>query len=269
MSKRPTALITGASSGIGAEFARQLAAQNYDLILVARRSERLLALANEIINHHPVSTTVLPADLSDDESLCNVEQAIRECPQLDLLINNAGFGVRGNFASGAIDKHLSMIDVHVIATVRLSRAALPSMVAARRGGIINVSSVAAFFPAVSNPTYSATKAYLNAFSESLAAELRGTGVKVQALCPGFTITEFHSTTEYKGLTVHSQVPRLAWLTDKRVVSDSLKDLQRNRTVCIPGMLYQIAVLLGRTGLAGFFLTTIRARIRKSLSNELQ
>ncbi|GIV59641.1 MAG: hypothetical protein KatS3mg043_0730 [Rhodothermaceae bacterium] len=194
-----TALITGASSGIGAGFARRLAERGYNLILVARRADRLAELAEELQTRHGIEAEGLPADLATDEGIRRVEARIVDCDTLDLLVNNAGFGTTGRFAEIDLAPQLAMIHVHVIAPVRLIRAALPGMMARGAGGIINVSSVSAFWPNAGSATYSATKAYLNAFSEALAHELRGTGVTVQALCPGFTRTEFHDTEDVHGL----------------------------------------------------------------------
>jgi short-subunit dehydrogenase len=170
-----TALITGASSGIGAAFARQLAPQGFHLILVARRKERLAALAADLQGHYPVSAEVLDADLSEPADIERVERRIAELDSLDLLINNAGFGAPGSFAETELATQLTMIDVHIIASVRLCRATLPGMITRRRGAIINVSSIAGLVPIPGSATYSSTKAYLNVFSEALQAELKGTG----------------------------------------------------------------------------------------------
>lgn len=256
-----TALITGASSGIGAEFARQLAAQKYDLILVARREERLLALSNELNQKYGVRTEMLIADLSLPADIERVEQCIASCETLALLVNNAGFGIPGSFYKIDIHKTLSMIEVMVVAVVRLSRAALPGMVAKGHGGIINISSVAAFVPTQGNSTYAAAKAYLNAFTEALAAELIGTGVKVQALCPGFTTTEFHDVGEYEGKNARAKIPKFLWMRVERVVAASLEAFERGRVYCIPGRGYWLAAALGRIGLAPFLGYLLR-RFRK-------
>jgi uncharacterized protein len=223
-----TALITGASAGLGAEFARQLAAAGTDLILVARRRDRLDGLAGELGEKHKVRVEVLAADLGTDEGVGRVERRIAEVGALDLLVNNAGFGGRGGFTAREVSDHMAMVDVHVAATVRLTRAAVPGMIARGRGAVVNVASVAAFSP-FSGAMYSGTKAFLVMFSENLAAELRTTGVVVQALCPGMTHTEFHETI---GMD-KSVVPPAFWMTADKVVRTSLRRIGRG-TVCIPG-----------------------------------
>ncbi len=240
----PLALITGASSGLGAEFARQLAARGYALILVARRRERLEALASELQASYAVPTQVLVADLSDPQDLKRLEEYVQSLEVLDLLVNNAGFGTHGRFFRVPAEKHLAMVDVHLKASLCLTRAVLPGMVQRGKGGIINVASLAAFFPWPRNVTYNATKAALVAFSETLAMELRGSGVKVQALCPGFTHTEFHDTPEYQGFS-HTQIPGLMWGNAPAVVARSLKALERGQVVCVPRALDRFLAFFGR------------------------
>ncbi|MBI1994364.1 MAG: SDR family oxidoreductase [Deltaproteobacteria bacterium] len=191
------ALITGASSGIGAAFARRLASQGYNLVLVARREKRLRTLSEEMQGQFNVEAQVFPADLSHPLDLERLEKRTAEIANLEMLINNAGFGAPGKFMEMQVEKSIEMIQVHVIATVRLCRAALPAMIARGRGWIINVSSIAAFMASPRNATYCATKAYLNLFSQGLQDELTGTGVRVQALCPGLTHTEFHDIPGFK------------------------------------------------------------------------
>lgn len=231
---RGLALITGASSGLGAEFARQLAAQGYGLILVARRAERLEALAEELRARHTVSVEPFPADLADAGDVQRVEQRLANDNRLTLLVNNAGFGTRGNFAEVDFDRQLEMIQVHVLAAVRLTRAALPGLIARKRGAILNVSSLAGFIPRRGSATYGATKAYLNSFSEALGQELRGTGVRVQALCPGFTYTEFHDARELKGFR-RSEIPAFFWMPAEAVVAKSLAALNCDHVIVIPGL----------------------------------
>jgi uncharacterized protein len=239
-----TALITGASSGIGAVFARKLAASGHNLLLVGRRRERLEALSAEIRQQMPVAVDVLIADLAEEQGIQQVERCIEDLGQLDMLINNAGFGSTGNFAVSELDRQLDMIQVHVIAPVRFTRAALPGMIARRHGDIINVASLAAFIPSTGNVTYSASKNYLVTFSEVLALELKGTGVRVQALCPGFTVTEFHDRPELKEFD-RSRIPRLLWGSAENVVNESLKGLEAGRVVVVPGLIYRLLSLTVR------------------------
>ena len=229
---RPTirrALITGASAGIGAEFARQLAVGGSHLILVARRRERLEALAGELRKEHAISVDVCPADLSKDEDLDKLETLIAQTDDLDLLVNNAGFGGAGTFVKGDVEPHLNMIQVHVIAPVRLTRVALGGMTARNRGRVINVASIAAFSP-LSGVTYAATKGYLVRFTQGLQLELAETEVRVQALCPGFTHTEFHAEmAEFK-----ASIPKFMWMSAERIVRTSLRALGRKSVICVPG-----------------------------------
>lgn len=241
-----TALITGASSGIGEVFARRLAAEGYGLLLTARRAGRLEALARELEEQHGAAVEVFPADLADPDSLRRLEERVTGGPALALLVNNAGFGVPGLVAEVDPGRQEAMIDVHLTATVRLCRAALPAMVRAGGGAVINVSSVAAFLPTPRGAVYSATKSFLNLFTEALDAELAGSGVRVQALCPGFTHTGFHDTPEYD--FDRSTVPRWLWMTAEQVVDISLTALRRRRVVVITSWRNQLLVTLLRTPL---------------------
>ena len=242
-----TALITGASSGIGAEFARRLAGRGYDLVLVARREKQLSELAGSLQEEHGVGAEVLVADLARPDEVRRVEQRIAELGGLRLLINNAGFGREGSFARVDVDGQVEMIQVHVVATVRLTRAALPAMIDRKRGAIINVSSLAGFISVPGAVTYCATKAYVNVFSETIAAELRGTGVYVQLLCPGYTYTGFHDTEAYKDFD-RSKIPKWLWMPAGAVVAASLKALRRKRFLCIPGVRYRLLAILLRSRL---------------------
>ena len=248
-----TALITGASSGIGAEFARQLAAGGYMPILVARRQNRLEEVADRLARRYGIQSEVLVADLSTDAGVNAVIDRIRDLDDLTVLINNAGFGTRGKLVSADPEKQAAMVRLHALATMQLTQAALPGMVERRRGAIINVSSVAAFLRRPGAVNYCATKAYINAFSEALAQELRGTGVQVQALCPGFTQTEFHDSPEYAskdGGPPARRGPDFIWLSADKVVRESLAALERDQVICVPGLTYQILVGVLRTPIIG-------------------
>jgi len=226
---RPRALITGASSGIGAAFAERLARDEYDVVLVARDRDRLEALAAKLRQLHDVEAEVLPADLTRHSCLSLVENRVSGDPGLDVLVNNAGFGTAGAFARLDADREEDEIRLNIVAVVRLTHAALPGMIARRRGAIVNVSSMAAFQPGPFNATYCATKAYVNSFTEALHEELRGTGVKVQALCPGFTRTEFQKRA---GLDT-SHLPEFVWSSPESVVDASLDGLGHD-VVLVPG-----------------------------------
>ncbi len=236
---RGVALITGASSGIGAVFARILSARGYDLMLVARREDRLRALAAEL----PGSVQVLTADLSREEGIAATEEAIRRNDRLQLLVNNAGFGTLGRFWEADIEGQRRMHEVHIMATMRLTHAALAPMVARGQGGVISVSSVAAFGQSLGNVSYCATKAWINSFTEGLDMELRSlrSPVKVQALCPGFTITEFHETLGMDAKTI----PDFLWMKADDIVEASLAGFERGKVIVVPGWKYKIAAALGK------------------------
>jgi uncharacterized protein len=236
---RSLAVVTGATAGIGREFAEQLGARGYDLLLVARDRQRLAATAESIASSHSVEVEAFPADLSRDDDVTRLGERLAASPRLALLVNNAGFGTRGRLAEADIERQEAMLRLHVLAPMRLARAALPVLLARRSGGVINVSSVAGFIYSVGNVNYCATKAYLTTFSEGLAAELHGTGVRIQALCPGFTRTEFHA--RMPG-TVESH-PRFLWLSARSVVAYSLQCLERGGpVVCVPGFRWRLIVL---------------------------
>ena len=247
-----TALITGASSGLGAAFARRLAADGYDLVLVARRDDRLAALSDELGARHGVAVQRLAADLCDSAGVEQVEKYVESLVELDLLINNAGFSARGNFANADLGRQLEMIQLHVLASVRLARAALPGMIERDHGGIINVASLAALIPLPGDATYGATKAYLVSFSQALQEELRGTGVRVQALCPGFTRTEFHIAGQLPESDL-ARIPATLWSQADEVVAASLRAWAKVTVVCVPGWKNRVIVALVRMGVVRLLL----------------
>jgi short-subunit dehydrogenase len=230
-----TSLITGATAGIGLEFAHQLADRGDDLVLVARDAQRLEAVAEELRRAHQVDVEVLVADLVDRDQLATVEARLadRERP-VDLLVNNAGFGLKQRFLDNSADDETAMLEVLVTAVLRLSHAALGAMAERGHGGIINVSSVAAFLP---RGSYSAAKAWVNSFSEWAHLEYRSRGVKVMALCPGFTKTEFHQRMQVK------RGDGFMWLEPEFLVRKSLEDFEKGRAYSIPGAQYKTIIAL--------------------------
>jgi short-subunit dehydrogenase len=226
---RRRALVTGASSGIGAGFVEALARRQWDLVLVARRRERLAEIAKRLRERREIEVEIVAADLIEPAGLARVVEEI-EASVPDLLVNNAGMASFGGFAGLDPARELAQVQLNVAAPLRLSRAALPGMIARGHGSIINVSSLAGFQPMPFNATYAASKAFVLSFSEALHEELRGTGVRVQALCPGFTRTEFQ---EQSGVDA-SAVPGFAWMEVDEVVEASLQALERGDLLCIPG-----------------------------------
>lgn len=236
----PTALITGASAGLGAEFARQLARRRADLVLVARSADALDQLAAELRSEHGVAVEVIASDLATDEGVERVASRLRDAGDpVDLLINNAGFGLPLQFADNDIDDEVRHLRVHVEASMRLMHAALQVM-RGRGGRIVNVASVAGF---ISRSTYSACKAWLIGFSRWANAEYAGDGVSVTAVCPGFTHTSFH---ERMGLAPGNEgVPPIMWLDARDVVREGLRDAARGRAVSVPSLRYKALVALTR------------------------
>ncbi|GAA4016650.1 SDR family oxidoreductase [Streptomyces marokkonensis] len=225
-------MITGSTAGIGAAFARRLAADGHDLVLVARDTERLRDQATELHDRHGIEAKVLTADLSTDAGIEAV--AARLCERqnpVDLLINNAGFGNKGRFLDVSMADELTMLKVHCEAVLRLTSAAAETMRERGRGGVVNVASVAAFVP---RGTYGASKAWVVQFTQGVAKDLAGSGVRMMALCPGFVRTEFH---ERAGMGTDS-IPNWMWLDADKVVAAALADLSRGKSLSIPDPRYK-------------------------------
>ncbi|MET2715479.1 SDR family oxidoreductase [Streptomyces carpaticus] len=231
-----TALVTGATAGIGAAFARRLARDGHNLVLVARDAQRLRSTAAELHDRHGIEAAVLVADLAGDAGIAAVEERLgdRRHP-VDLLVNNAGFGLKGSYPDVPMDDELRMLKVHCEAVLRLTTAAVVSMRERRRGGVVNVASVAAFVP---RGTYGASKAWVVQFTQGAARDMAGNGVRLMALCPGFVRTEFHE----RARMGTKSIPEWMWLDADKVVDAGLRDLARGRTVSIPDPRYK--ALLG-------------------------
>jgi short-subunit dehydrogenase len=235
------ALITGASSGLGVVFARKLAQAGHNVTLVARRLDRLESLAADLTRDYGIRAESVAADLATDAGIGTVVEYIRSAVDLQILVNNAGFGTKGLFFDAPVDGQEQMHRVHVMATMELSHAALEKMVKQGSGAIINVSSVAAFTIGAGSVSYGATKAWINAFTKGLDAELRviNSPVRVQALCPGFTVTEFHETLGVD----RGVIPKGLWLTADFVVETSLEALKTNQVIVIPSWKYKVPVMI--------------------------
>lgn len=234
-----TALVTGATAGIGLAFAHRLADRGHDLVLVARDTTRLERVAAELRSTYGIAVEVVAADLGDREQLARVEDrlASRDRP-VDLLVNNAGFALKKRFLDNSVDDETAMTEVLVIAPLRLSHAALTAQVARGRGGVINVGSVASYLP---RGTYSAAKAWINSFTEWAHHEYKPRGVTVMALLPGFTKTEFH---ERMGVS-RGSAPDWMWLDADDLVREALDDYAKGKVFSIPSMQYKAIVCATR------------------------
>lgn len=231
---RKTACITGATSGIGAAFAKRLAKQGYDLMITGRRKEKIESLSNTLSKENKINVEVIIAELSDDKKLDLLAEQIKKITNLEILVNNAGFAKENFFHEEDFSTHEIMLKVHNLALIKLCHAALPNMVSQGHGRIINVSSLLAFTPSPTNAMYSASKAFVKLLTESLYLELQGTGVQVQALCPGMTRTDFHERMGYDKNTFYKDKGMLKAMTPEEVVDISLQYLEKDKVLCVPG-----------------------------------
>jgi len=234
-----TALITGATAGIGAAYAKLLAKEGFDLVLVARDLPRLKGVAKELSKLYKIKAETIKADLTKPAQLAKVEKRLaNNSKPIEVLINNAGFGLKDSFLVSNLAKEQELLDVLVTAPMRLSHAVLPGMIKRNSGSIVNVSSVASF---IAGGTYSAAKSYLTVFSEYLHTELRDTNIKVSALCPGFTRTEFHA----RGKMKMSGLPNYMWTAVDQVVAKSWRYVKAGKLICIPGWQYMLLSSIAR------------------------
>ncbi|RNL66211.1 SDR family oxidoreductase [Nocardioides marmoriginsengisoli] len=250
-----TALITGATAGIGLELARQLAARGTDIVLVARNEERLGEVALQLTQEFGVRTEVIAADLTDRAALEVVEERLADAYRpVDLLVNNAGFGLKGRFLDNTVEQEQAHLDVLVVAPMRLTHAALGPMVERGSGQIVNVSSVAGYLP---RGTYSAAKAYVTRFSEWAHNEYKPQGVHVMALCPGFVRTEFHERMEVG----RDSAPDFLWLDAEEFVRAALADLDAGKAISVPTLRYK-AIVTGAKYVPGGLLQRFQSMGRR-------
>ncbi|MBY8990519.1 MAG: SDR family NAD(P)-dependent oxidoreductase [Candidatus Lokiarchaeota archaeon] len=231
------ALITGASSGIGAEFASQLASQNFDLVLIARRKEKLEQLCKELQKKFFIKAEIIVGDLSKLEDNHKIISKIKEIDNLDVLINNAGYGINNTFLQIDVTEHIDMINVHFTSAVMFCHTALPIMVKRKRGVIINTSSTAAVHKSFLSVMYTSTKTALAVFSEVLQEKVKNSNIYIQSLCPGFTYSEFHDTDSMRGFQ-RSWFPKESWMVSNEVVRLSLEAVKNGDVIFVPGDLNQ-------------------------------
>ncbi len=241
------ALITGASSGIGEQFAYQLAGMGFDLIITARRGDLLEKIAENIRNQYSCEVIIIVADLSNQTGIDYLVSEINSFDNIHYLVNNAGFSNVGTFEEVAWIKHQQMLMVHVLASTQLIHSILPQMKNNNIGVIINLASIAAFVP---SSVYGASKRYLVDLSKGLKKALKNYNITVQALAPGFTISGFHKTEEFKKLDVnlYETIPNIAWMSSEDVVKISLKAVKKKKTVVVPGWRHKLSLIISRLGI---------------------
>jgi hypothetical protein len=233
------AMITGASSGIGRDFARRFAQSGYDLIITGRRKDKLIQVAEQLKEQYGISVKIIIAELSVEKDLRKLLKVIATSNDIHVLINNAGYGSGKGFSKCDISCHMQMLQVHVVAAVKLVHAVLPQMISRREGTIINVSSLGAFMPAPGSSIYSATKLFLKSFTESLHMEVSRYGIKLQCLCPGFTHTDFHERRAQGDVPKNNGIIR--WMEADEVVEKCLKSLEKGKVVYVPGFMNRMLV----------------------------
>jgi len=237
-----TALITGATAGIGAAFARRLAADGYALVIVARDAQRLASTAEALTAGHGTTVDIIQADLSTEEGRERVAARLSdEQRPVDLLVNNAGLSLNTSFVLSTPEREATLLGVNVHAVMRLTLAVLPGMVRRRSGSVINVSSVSGFAAAMPGSTYPASKAWVTNFTESVASSVAGFGVRLMALCPGYVRSEFHGRA---GIDM-SKTPNFLWLDADELVRDAMRDLKRGKVISVPSWKYKTVVFAMR------------------------
>jgi len=242
------AVITGATSGIGKTFAERLAEKGYNLIISGRREEKLKETANRLVNRYGVEVKIILGDLSDAGFRVVFAEMLRKNQDIEVLVNNAGFGIDKPFYKISIDEVHAMINTHVQSTVDFTHAVLPGMIGKRSGVIINVSSLGAFIPGLTRTLYLSTKSFIHSFSVALSMEMAPYGIKIQSLCPGMTKTDFHRA----GIEgqLEKKLKGIHFMKPETVVNTSLRMLEKDRSFCIPGLtnhlFYMLAMILPKS-----------------------
>jgi short-subunit dehydrogenase len=235
------AIITGATSGIGASFARQFARLGYDLIITGRRKEKIQKVAEELKNEYNSKIEMIIADFSNDSEWHKLIQRIDKLERVEVMVNNAGFGSVKNFLTDEYKNQEKMVQVHINAMLQLTHRIIPKMIKNGKGYIINVSSLAAFLASPQHELYCSTKAFINIFSESISMTLKSFNIKVQSLCPGFTRTDFHQKLNWNPENLKNKI-LIKWMTADFVVRKSITALKKNRVIVIPGIIYKLVYL---------------------------
>lgn len=243
--RKGIALITGATSGIGEAFAEAFANLGYDLVITGRRKEKINSVADSIRRGYKAKVEVIICELSDKRELDKLIKRVRSMDNLQVLVNNAGFAKSGSFHEEDIEPQRVMLTVHASATMELTYAALPKMVKKKKGYVINLSSIGGLLPFPGNAVYSATKAFVKFFTESIYLELKGTGVKVQALCPGMTVTDFHEKMGLDPSEIYKTKGMSKAMSPREVVKISFDYLNKDKPICIPGLNNRITHLMVR------------------------
>lgn len=260
------AVVTGAAGGLGVAFARKLAGRGYNLWLVDLRAEAVEQVAKNVSAKFGIKVQSSCVDLTDRQQVESLASQMQQLESLELLVNNAGFGLAEFFVESNPDVHLNMVQLHVMSPMLLTRAALPGMLSRNRGAVINVASLSAWSMSAGNVQYAATKNYLTVFSQSLQQEVMNSGVQIQALCPGFVRTDFHNH-DNMGRFDHQQVPEKYWISAEDVVDSSLEGLTKGRVIVIPGGLrYRI---LGRLMQMPILQPIIQRVTRNRLVNQME
>ena len=260
--RKKVAVVTGATSGIGEAFARACAEAGCDLIITGRRREKIASVADSIRRLHDVDVEVVIAELADRDDLRRLVERIRGVDDLAILVNNAGFAENGFFHEQEIDRQRAMLRVHADATMELTHAVLPGMVKRKTGAIINVSSLGGLMPFPNNAVYSGSKAFVLFFTESISLELRGTGVRAQALCPGMTVTDFHEKMGFDPEDLYTSKGMRRAMSPDEVVEISFAYLEKDRPICIPGRNNRTTYLLTRLLPRRLLYALISASLRK-------